>query len=349
MPGAIRVCVVRRGSTGALAEEWMMAALAPIEFDRSTGVMTGANAWERSVALALLGGSKISSMFSHRGYNVCANTLQRVVPGRDIHIQLNPDAVFSFPYADGYWSKLLNRSFKYEDELELFLLGSRDVDYTLIDCGANFGYWSVLASSKPFGSHRSIALEASSKTYARLARNAKINGGRFEALNNAIGSARGLACLSGSKHEAMSIVGAADAAGEEVAVVALDNLIDDGRINPNGKFFIKLDVEGVEVDAMKGGIRLLQADTIVVCEEHGNDPHHTVSRYIFEETHMKAIIHDPDTDRFEYLTDLATLDRLKVSSNCGYSVFATASPFWQQHILGLNSGQARRLMNGLKS
>lgn len=326
-----------------------MGAMAPIEFDRTTGVMTGATAWERSVALALLAGSKVSSLFSHRGYNFCANTLRRFVPDRDIHIQLNPDAVFSFPYADGYWSKLLNRSFEYEDELELFLLGSREVDYTLIDCGANFGYWSVLASSKPFGSHRSIALEASAQTYARLARNAKINGGRFEALNNAIGSERGIARLSGSKHEAMTIAGSQDPAGEEVGVVSLDNLIDDGRISPAGKYFVKLDVEGVEIDAMKGGRRLLETDTMVVCEEHGNDPHHSVSRYILDETPMKAIIHDPRTDRFEYLNDLTVLDRLKVSSNCGYSVFASASDFWQQHILGLNSGEARRLMDELKA
>ena len=25
--------------------------------------------------------------------------------------QLNPDATFAFPYGDGYWSKLLNRSY----------------------------------------------------------------------------------------------------------------------------------------------------------------------------------------------------------------------------------------------
>src|SRR3989442_10734459 len=25
-------------------------------------------------------------------------------------------------------------------------------DYTFIDCGANFGYWSVLVTSRPFGS-----------------------------------------------------------------------------------------------------------------------------------------------------------------------------------------------------
>ena len=57
--------------------------------------------------------------FSHRGYNMCANLLRTTLPERGIQVRLNPDAVFEFPYGDGYWSKLLNRTFSYEDELEL--------------------------------------------------------------------------------------------------------------------------------------------------------------------------------------------------------------------------------------
>ena len=69
--------------------------------------------------------------FSHRGYNSCANLLRKTLPARDIAIKLNPDATFEFPYGDGYWSKLLNRSFRYEDELELLFRDSVGVDYML--------------------------------------------------------------------------------------------------------------------------------------------------------------------------------------------------------------------------
>jgi FkbM family methyltransferase len=316
----------------------------PIQFDRVTGDMRGATPWERSIGLALLAGSKVGAYISHRGYNSCANLLKTLLPERDINIMLNSDATFSFPYGDGYWSKLLNRTFKYEDELELLLLDSKDVDYTLIDCGANYGYWSVMVSSKRFGSHKSIAIEPSSRNFPRLAHNAKINGDRFEAINAAIGSARGTARLSGNRHEAFSIAGGAAAGGEEVAVLALDNLIEDGKIAAQGKYLVKLDVEGVEIDAMKGGKRILETDAVVICEEHGNDPTHAVSRYILEHTPMKAIIHDPATDRFEPLTQLSTLDRIKVASHVGYNVFATSSAFWEQRIYGLNSGNTRRAM-----
>ncbi|MCP4738244.1 MAG: FkbM family methyltransferase, partial [Bosea sp.] len=159
----------------------------PIQFDRASGVLEGANAWERLAAVALTMGSKISSNFSHRGYNGCANLLRKALPERDIEIKLNDDATFAFPYGDGYWSKLLNRDFDYENELDLLFRMSADVDYTLLDCGANYGYWSVLVSSKPYGSHRAVAIEPSAANFPKLANNAGINDNRFEVMKCAIG------------------------------------------------------------------------------------------------------------------------------------------------------------------
>jgi FkbM family methyltransferase len=319
-----------------------VTALPPIQFDRTTGVLEGANAWERFAALALVSGSKVASKFSHRGYSKCANLLKTMLPERDIAIKLNSDATFAFPYGDGYWSKLLNRSFAYEDELELLVQDSMSVDYMFIDCGANFGYWSVLISSAPYGSHKSIAIEPSSQNFAKLKNNAEINGGRFETMKCAIGAERGTARLSGTKHEAFSIAGDATI-GEEVPVIALDDLLDDGKIPADGKYLIKLDVEGVEIEAIKGGTRLLQGDSVILCEEHGNDPAHTVSRYILEQTPLKLIVYDPRSHRLETVTELSILDRIKVSSNVGYNVFGTASTFWQDRITALNAKTSRRM------
>jgi len=319
-------------------------ALPPIHFDRATGVLEGANAWERLAALALSSGSKVASRFSHRGYNSCANLLRKTLPERDIAIKLNTDATFEFPYGDGYWSKLLNRSFCYEDELEVLFRDSVGVDYTLLDCGANFGYWSVLVSSAPYGSHKAIAIEPSSQNFNILANNAAINGNRFEPMKCAIGAARGTARLSGTKHEAFSIAGDAAGGGEDVPVIALDNLLDDGKISASGKYLVKLDVEGVEIEAIKGGTRLLQGDSVLLCEEHGNDRNHTVSRYILEQTPLKLIVYDPRSNRLETVTEFSILDRIKVSSHVGYNVFATASAFWQSRIDALNANAARRAM-----
>jgi FkbM family methyltransferase len=318
-----------------------VTAQAPIQFDRASGALEGANLWERTAALALSTGSKISSHFSHRGYIGCANLLRKTLPARNIAIKLNPDATFEFPYGDGYWSKLLNLSYQYEDELELLFRDSADVDYTLLDCGANYGYWSVLVSSKPFGSHKAIAIEPSGQNFPKLANNARVNGNRFELMKCAIGATRGTARLSGTKHEAFSIAGS-QSDGEEVPVIALDNLLDDGKVAASGKFLIKLDVEGVEIEAMKGGARLLQGDSVILCEEHGNDPQHTVSRYILEQTPLKLIVFDPRSNRLETVTDLSILDRIKVSTHVGYNVFGTASAFWLDRINALNAKAGTR-------
>jgi len=316
---------------------------APIQFDRASGVLEGANLWERTAALALSTGSKISSHFSHMGYNACANLLRKTLPERNIAVRLNDDAVFEFPYGDGYWSKLLNRAYTYEDELELLFEDSADVDYVLIDCGANYGYWSVLVSSRPFGAHKVIAIEPSAENFPKLANNAHVNGDRFETMKCAIGSSRGTARLSGTKHEAFSIAGSTNAGGEEVPVLALDNLIDDGKVASVGKYLIKLDVEGVEIEAIKGGARLLAADSVILCEEHGNDPDHTVSRYILDQTPLKLIVYDPRSKRLETVTELSILDRIKVSTHVGYNVFGTSSTFWLERIDALNAKSARRM------
>ncbi len=73
--------------------------------------------------------------------------------------------------------------------------------------GANFGYWSTLVTSHPYGAHPSVAIEPSSRNFAILSNNAKLNGGRFKPLQRAIGAETGHANLSGSKHEAMTIAG----------------------------------------------------------------------------------------------------------------------------------------------
>jgi hypothetical protein len=79
-----------------------------------------------------------------------------------------------------------------------------------------------------------------------------------------------------------------------------------------------------------------------MCEEHGNDPAHTVSRYILDQTPLSLIVHDPATNRFETVTELSILDRIKVSTHVGYNVFGTSSAFWLDRFNSLNASAARR-------
>ena len=200
----------------------------------------------------------------------------------------------------------------------------------------------VLEGANPWERLAAIAVEPSSQNLAKLANNVKINGNRFDVMRCGIGASRGTAHLSGTRHEAFSIAGDA-AEGEEVPVIALDNLLDDGKVAVDGKYLIKLDLEGVEIEAIEGGARLLQGDSVLLCEEHGNDRQHTVSRYILEQTPLKLIVYDPHSQRMETVTELSILDRVKVSSHVGYNVFGTASASWRDRFNALNANPARCL------
>ncbi len=317
-----------------------MTTSGPLTFDRASGRLEGAALLERCVAFALAAGARLSAALAYHGYAVgCRIVCSVLREEREIIVRLNPDALFAFPFGDGYWSFLLDPRWVYEEEIELFLASIADVDYTFLDCGANFGFWSVLVASAPFGRKRCLAIEASAANAAWLKRNAEINGGRFEVLHRALGAHGGEhAYVSGHKHEALQVTaGDDDRQGEPVDTVSLDELLAQGRLSPTGRNVVKLDVEGAEIDSFRGARRLLEGDAVVICEEHGADRNHTVSRFILNETPCRLFVHDPARGRIERCTDLGLLDRIKKSRNKGYNVFATASTFWEERLLAAAS------------
>jgi hypothetical protein len=81
----------------------------------------------------------------------------------------------------------------------------------------------------------------------------------------------------------------------------------------------------------------------IICEEHGDDPDHTVSRDILEQTPLELIVYDQRSNRMETVTELSILDRIKASPHVGYNVYGTASAFWQNRFDALNAKAARRV------
>jgi hypothetical protein len=88
----------------------------------------------------------------------------------------------------------------------------------------------------------------------------------------------------------------------------------------------------MEVDAAKGAQRLLAAETVIIVEDHGADRAHTVSRYLLNDTACRLFVFDPASSRYEQITDLSVLDRIKTSTVFGYNILATRSPFWEERI-----------------
>ena len=311
-----------------------VAAERPFVFDRGSGTLTGAGVIDRAAVLALRAGSVITRPYGHRGYRFGCKAVATVVADRDIVVRLNDDADFAFPFCDGYWSRLLNRIYDYEKEIEAFLRSTADLTYSFVDCGANFGYWSVLASSAPFGGQPTLAIEASRENSKRVARNAHLNGDRFRWLNAAVGKASGgFARITGARHEALGTLALARYEPQAVPIVSLDGLAADGFFDPALPVVIKLDVEGVEIDALAGAEGLLRRDCVVICEEHGLDRSHGITRHLIDGLSLRVFVFDPELGRFIRLDGVARLDQIKKHAWVGYNVFATSSALWEERIL----------------
>lgn len=317
-----------------LRREELAKCHAVLMYDRESGRLTGADLIDQAAVWALQAGSLLTRPFGHRGYGLGCDVVSAAVAERDIVVRLNSDAVFAIPFCDRYWSRLLNGRYDYEEEIEAFLKNVADIEYTFVDCGANFGYWSILASSKPFGAQAALAIEASPQNTERLEINAQLNGNRFRCLNAAIGGcAGGFARVTGSKHEALATYALAHVEQDAIRIVSLDSLIADGLIDPSLPTVVKLDVEGVEIEAVKGAASLLAGNSIIICEEHGSDRNHLVSRYLTTATSLRVYIFDPEFSRFVRVDDMAVLDRVKRHAWVGYNVFATGSPVWEERLL----------------
>jgi hypothetical protein len=139
----------------------------------------------------------------------------------------------------------------------------------------------------------------------------------------------------------MSIAGRDQGRGEEVGLVSLDGLIDRGLVQPGRPLVVKLDVEGVEVEAMRGGRRLLSGDAVLICEDHGLDATHRVTRYLLDETPWAVFGFDPGSRAMTRITAIGMLERLKAAAPTGYNVFAATSPFWENRLAAASSPAVR--------
>ncbi len=310
-----------------------LSAPETLTFDRKSGRLAGASLLDRATVLALQAGSVATEPFGHRGYGFGCRLIGPVAARREIVVRLNEDAVFAMPLCDAYWSRLLNRSHDYEEEISALLHCAREEQYGFVDCGANFGYWSVLASSKPFGAQQAIAIEAGGLNVKHLNRNAELNGNRFRCLHAAIAGGSGFARVTGTSHEKLETVPVERSESGAVKTVSLDGLAEMRVIDASRPLVIKLDVEGVEIEALRGGRGVLAGDCLVICEEHGSDRKHSVSRYLMEENSLSLIVFDPAVRRFVRLDDLRLLDRMKRHRWVGYNVFATSGRAWKERLL----------------
>ena len=301
-----------------------------IVVDAQSGRIEGANLHEIVALRTLRLAMRILLPLRQFGFSYVARTVRALLPSkRPMVFTLTPDASMRVPYCDPYWSILLLPGYSYERSMLTLLDAVRDVDYGFIDGGANYGYWSILAS----GAQPAVAVEAAADTFKVLEDNCVLNSGRFVALNRAIGAVSGERVrIFGAKHEARTAVDPADGSEPilECDTVSVDDLATLPLFAGRDKFIVKLDVEGVEIAAFSGARGLLAGDAVFVYEDHGSDLDHATTHHVLDVLKLRAFW--LGHGRRREITAPEQLADIKKSRRFGYDIVATRSPFWIERL-----------------
>jgi FkbM family methyltransferase len=267
------------------------------------------------------------------------------LPPTSVVVRFFDDARFRFAIHDHYWSRLLLRGYEYEPAIAALLRMLAPNEYGFIDCGANFGYWSVLASSREFGSKPTLSIEASVANVELLEQNAALNEGRFVCWNKAVSSHSGelvpFFCADGVHYGASLRRRWHDGAiPEMVSTVTIDDAAAYLRRARNCKHFVvKLDVEGAECDALAGATDTLAGGALVIYEDHPRDAAHTATSFMLNAGMTVLLLTTRGAVRIRTLEDLG---REKQRRDYEYNLAACSAGSWAGGLLSSRSVEPLR-------
>jgi FkbM family methyltransferase len=150
-----------------------------------------------------------------------------------------------------YWSGV------YEPEVQQIIEGLQLDDAVAWDVGAHVGFFSLLLASR---CRRVVALEPSPENARRLRANVELNDAPVDVREVAVSGRVGTAFLDGSAE--MSHLASS---GIVVETITLDALLAEAG-PPD---FVKMDVEGAELDALRAAPELLAHRPTILVEVHG--------------------------------------------------------------------------------
>ena len=284
----------------------------------------------RVLVLAIAVSAWLLAPLGLRGYWRVCRMLGRHIGSRDTcDIRLNDDSTYRIRLADPYWNRLIGRPYVYEPELESLCRRMRDIDYTFIDGGANFGYWSVLLTSAEFGSKSVVAVEPAERTFEILSENNRLNENRFTTVQRAISDTTDTQVLfrNYGDHAGARVASATSREDrppvyeETVLTITIDDIFEEYVTDKEKPVVLKLDVEGAEIRALKGASGVLSRDPMVVYEDHGKDMSCAVSRFVLEELNMR-VFHVSDAGIISEMNSMEKIRSVKTRKKKGYNFVA---------------------------
>jgi FkbM family methyltransferase len=223
---------------------------------------------------------KIATALSHtyfqshfRGYGRINNFLENTLGPKLFTTEIHTKSLFCFRLFDPYWNQLLTKEYVYEPEITTFLKSVMSSNVAFIDCGANYGYWTLFAL-EILPDHRVISVEASPATFARLSANVALNGRKPLLLNRAISENSGETVeflTVGKNHAGAAVHGKKKIDRSQTSSISIQtiNLAKILAGTPKSDaYLIKLDVEGCEIEAIMGlGVENTHDPVMIVFEE----------------------------------------------------------------------------------
>ncbi len=130
---------------------------------------------------------------------------------------------------------------------------------SVVDCGAHHGFTTLVLSHLVGSGGKVVAIEALPENHATLTRNLELNGvDNTEAIQAAVGPDGGTVRIAVSSNAGVT----PNRAGEEVRTVSLDSCV------AGQPTLVKIDIEGLEAEALGGAQRLLSSRPKLAIELH---------------------------------------------------------------------------------
>jgi FkbM family methyltransferase len=201
--------------------------------------------------------------------------------------------------------------------LAIVLNATRDLDYVFVDCGANYGFWSVLASDKEAGARKVVAIEPSPTILKHLTANWDLNDQRFQLVTAAVDSETGNQVEFSGRDHAGAHIGSPLPGERRIATVRTIT-VDDALLNALGgiprRALLKLDVEGAEIAALTGAREVLAQDCLIAYEDHGRDKDSKISDYVLHTLQWPVFFVDPSDRTVSQIRTLGDVSKAKAKN-----------------------------------
>lgn len=229
--------------------------------------------WRIELGSRLLAASRAMASRSVRGHSRISRLARRLIGDRYIEVPyLGKGSIWICPaHTTG---EDVARHGVYEPQVIRAVQTFVSDGFSFVDVGANIGLHTVAAGlCKVSGEQRFIAFEPEPRSFLLLKKNCGVNRLEFvDTLEAALGSQEGTADLYISTTYNQTHHGLVQHSDQvrisSCSVTSLDRIFLSGPRRFTGAVLLKIDVEGTELEVLKGGLRWLrEIETLaVICE-----------------------------------------------------------------------------------